>query len=187
MSNFLTSGSPKLDTKIVEDTKQQFLRFSLDPEVRVMLPIAQITEVLKIQLGQIVPIPHLPAWVMGVYNWRGDILWMVNLGHLLGRSSADITSTALAIGPRNCSVVVLSPHKSTSIANDIHLGLVVYRVEDIEECELTEVRPSANQTATRIADFASGYWHKSATEMVAVLDGNAIALAMPTSTDPTTF
>lgn len=186
MSNFLTSSSLKLDTEIVEATKQQFLRFSLDPEVRVMLPIAQITEVLKIQCGQIVPIPHLPAWVMGVYNWRGEILWMVNLGHLLGRNywtrrerSSPVVASTISL--KDCSVVVLSP------ANDIYLGLVVYRVEDIEECELTEVRAIANETAAEIAEFASRYWQKSATEMVAVLDGDAIARAMPTSTDPIAF
>ena len=67
--------------------KKQFLRFFLHPDTNLMLPIKQITEVLKIQFGQIVPIPQMPAWVMGVYNWRGNILWMIDLGHLVGLNS----------------------------------------------------------------------------------------------------
>ncbi len=64
--------------------KEQFLRFHLVPDTTLMLSITQLTEVLTIPVGQIIPIPHMPAWVMGVYNWRGEILWMVDLGQLVG-------------------------------------------------------------------------------------------------------
>ena len=148
-----------------------------------MLPIAQITEILKIEFAGIVPIPQMPAWVMGVYNWRGDILWIVDLGHLLGLSSW-YHQIAPAVGFGECNVIVLSPNKAILGAeNDLHLGLVVYRVEDIEECSLKEIQPTFDKTVAKIAEFASGYWSKSETEIVSILDGNAIAHAMPTLTD----
>ena len=140
-----------------------------------MLPIAQITEVLKIKLARIVPIPQLPPWVMGVHNWRGDILWMVDLSHLLG-----LNSWYRQISFGNCDVVVLSPNKAMPLAeNEIHLGLVVYKVEDIKECDSTEIQPTLGKTVAKIADFASGYW-QSEGKIVSILDGNAIARAMPT-------
>lgn len=207
MSNFLASNSSQPGNEVAENTKQQFLQFYLDSEIRVMLPVAQITEVLKIELARIVPIPQMPPWVMGVYNWRGDILWMVDLGHLLGlnswyqrgRSSADLVKqrqalksftggrtkfVAPAIGLGNCNVVILSPNKAIPQAEDnIDLGLVVYRVEDLEECDLTEIQSTLDKTAAQIANFASGYWLKPGGEIVSVLDGNAIARAMPTLVD----
>ena len=143
-----------------------------------MLPIVQITEVLKIEFPQIVPIPQMPSWVMGVYNWRGDILWMVDLGHLLGLNSWDRR------GLGECNVVVLSPNKAIPEAEDgIHLGLVVCRVEDLEECDPTEIQSTLGKIAPQIANFASGYWLKPEGEIVSVLDGQAIARAMPTLAD----
>src|ERR671932_1970684 len=72
--------------KASSKASKQFLRFHLMPHTTALLPMEQLTEVLTIPNGQIVPIFHMPAWVMGVYNWRGEILWMVDLGHLLGLS-----------------------------------------------------------------------------------------------------
>ena len=171
----MASNSLQPGIEAAENTNQQFLRFYLDCNVRVMLAIAQITEVLKIEFSQIVPIPQMPPWVMGVYNWRGDILWMVDLGHLLGLNSWD------RIGLGECNVVVLSPNKAIPGAEDnIHLGLVVCRVEDLEECNQREIQ-STSKSATQIA-FASGYWSKPDGE-ISVLDGQAIARAMPTLAD----
>src|ERR671932_579685 len=82
-------------------TSEQFLRFHLLPDTTVLLPIQQLTEVLTIPKGQIIPIFQMPPWVMGAYNWRGEVLWMVDLGHLVGltpwHQQANITSAHTAI------------------------------------------------------------------------------------------
>lgn len=171
------SNSPKqLASKTREE---QFLRFCLHSDTKVMLPIRQITEVLKIQFGQIVPIPHLPAWVMGVYNWRGDILWMVNLGHLIGLESEYQQESNLSNHP----VIVLSPNKEkTKIdsENNIHLGLLIDSVEDIEMCDVEAIQSASNSTITRqIQPFLQGYWLRLEGDIVLVLNGEAIITAMP--------
>ncbi len=102
-SDFANSRSPL----VAENTVTQFLRFQLDPHTKAMLPIDHITEVLKIPFGQIVPIPQMPAWVMGVYNWRGEILWMVDLAHLIGLNSWYQHQGNLL----HQTAIVLSPHR----------------------------------------------------------------------------
>ncbi len=171
------SNSPKqLASKTREE---QFLRFCLHSDTKVMLPIRQITEVLKIQFGQIVPIPHLPAWVIGVYNWRGDILWMVNLGHLIGLESEYQQESNLSNHP----VIVLSSNKEkTKIdsENNIHLGLLIDSVEDIEMCDVEAIQSASNSNITRqIQPFLQGYWLRLEGDIVLVLNGEAIITAMP--------
>ena len=78
---------------------EQFLRLHLVPDMTVLLPVRSLTEVLTIPVSQIVPIPHMPAWVMGIYNWRGDILWMVDLGHLCGLTPWYQKATSITIHP----------------------------------------------------------------------------------------
>lgn len=162
---------------------KQFLRFYLHPNTKAMLPLEQITEVLKIQFGRIVPIPQMPAWVMGVYNWRGDILWTIDLGDLLGLDSWDRHPIARS----NLTTIVLSPYKpDKQIESDrVHLGLVVSRVEDLEICDPTAIQSALSATTSALlTNFLQGYWLKPEGDMILALDGKAIAAAMPrNSTD----
>ncbi|MBE9044218.1 purine-binding chemotaxis protein CheW [Pleurocapsales cyanobacterium LEGE 10410] len=178
VSNLSQPSLPNSAIQRGQTTEQQFLKFYLHPDTKAMLPIKQITEVLKISFGQIVPLPHLPAWVMGVYNWRGNILWMVDLGHLIGLDSWYQHQ----VNRSYHTAIVLSPHKEaqSNTTVDLHLGLVVSRVEDIEICNITEIQAAPNFSITdRLADFSQGYWLEPEGEMVLVFDGQAIAAAMP--------
>ena len=154
-------------------TDEQFLRCRLIPDALVMLPVSQLTEVLKIPVGQITPIPHLPAWVMGVYNWRGEILWMVDLGHLLGLTPwAQQTGSASSYTAAILSVTDESERRT--------LGLVVTQVQDIELCDPGEIQsPPPSAITPELAPFLQGYWLKPNGEMLACLNGSAILAAMP--------
>ncbi|MGF1539398.1 MAG: chemotaxis protein CheW [Pleurocapsa sp.] len=182
MSDSLSQSQFSLSTidtqpKVLEE---QFLRFFLEPQTRLMLPIEQITAVLNIGVGQIVPIPQMPSWVMGVYNWRGNILWMVDLGHLIGFNSWY----EQGINTSNYTAIVITPDKTdgSQVMGDelLSLGAIVTRVEDLEWCntELIQSPPTSSVTQA-LAPFLRGYWLDCHEEMILVLDGKAIVTAMP--------
>ena len=175
VSNSLLPSSERASSKALE----QFLRFHLMPDTTVLLPMQQLTEVLTIPNGKIVPIFHMPAWVIGVYNWRGEILWMVDLGHLLGLTAsyqqANSASSYTAIVLQACD----RQATSTNLKNQM-LGVVVSRVEDIEWCNPDWIQSPPSSTITsEIAPFLRGYWLKNNGDMLAVIDGIAIIEAMP--------
>lgn len=156
-------------------TSEQFLRVHL-LEMIVLLPVQQLSEVLTIPIGQIVPIPHMPAWVMGVYNWRGEILWMVDLGHLCGLTPWYQQPS----GPATHSAIVLQRRERKSAVRGQTLGLVVHRIDDMEQCnpELIQSLPLST-VSPELAPFLRGYWWKSDDDMLAVLNSEAIFAAMP--------
>ena len=158
-------------------TTAKFLRFNLYPDTKVMLSIEQITEVLKIQLSQIVPIPQMPSWVMGVYNWRGEILWMIDLSHLIGLKPWYQNQTLRSYH----TAIVLSPNQERGDRTDnICLGLVVSRVEDLATCHTKQIQSAlGSKVGTRLSNFLQGYWLEPEGEMILALDGKAIAAAMP--------
>ncbi|VEP18594.1 Chemotaxis signal transduction protein [Hyella patelloides LEGE 07179] len=172
--NFIDSVS---DTPIKLAQRKQFLRFYLEPETTIMLPIEQITEVLKVSFNKIVAIPQMPPWIMGVYNWRGEILWTADLGHLLGLN----TWQEQRINSTNSTVVILS-YPSGSKAKSMQkksLGLIINSVEDIEWCDPNLIQPPPPSAVTpTLAPFVTGYWLKPEGEMILVLDGNSIINAM---------
>jgi len=181
MSDLIRGSTPSISTEQAGAT-QQFLRLHLVPDTTAMLAVNQITEVLTIPMTQVVPIPHMPAWVLGVYNWRGEILWIIDLGHLLGHTllSQHTTnhSTYTAVIIRNDQQRRLtSGNHNTS---DKVLGLLVNRVEDLESCD-PDVIQSPPQSAIKpeLVPFLRGYWLKPTGEIIVVLDGNSIIAGMP--------
>ena len=180
-SLILPVETPNLSSLPSGNASEQFLRLHLIPDTTALLPIQQLTEVLTIPIGQIVPIAHMPPWVMGVYNWRGEILWMVDLGHRIGLPPWH----QQAIGTSNHTAVVLNissyQRTSTNIKSQM-VGLVVNRVEDIEWCNPNSIQsPPSAAITPELAPFLRGYWLKSTGEMLTVLDGKAIMAGMPQS------
>ncbi|MGQ4646352.1 chemotaxis protein CheW [Lyngbya aestuarii] len=159
-------------------TNEQFLRFHLVPDTTALLPILQITEVLSIPMGQIVPIAHMPNWVMGVYNWRGEILWMVDLGKLVGLT--PLYQQEINTSVYRAIVLQADSQQATSArVKSQMLGLVVNRVEDIEWCnpDLIQSPPSSSVTP-ELVPFLRGYWLKSNGEMLVILNGEAMISLM---------
>ncbi len=160
---------------------EQFLRFHLLPDATALLPMEQLTEVLTVPRGQIVPIFHMPPWVMGAYNWRGEILWMVDLGHLVGLTpwyQQGMTTSAYN------AVVLQADSNSTGSANlkSHRLGLIVNRVEDIDWCDPRSIKtPPSSSVTPELMPFLRGYWLKPNGDMLLLLNGEAIIAAMPRS------
>lgn len=183
VSEVLPGGTPGIQVSGQADA-QQFLRFHLAPDTTAMLLVQQMTEVLNIPLGQIVPIPHLPAWVMGVYNWRGEILWMVDLGHLIGLAPLDQHATSRpsyqAIVIRSAPLDLGQPQTGSHVSGRKLLGVVVNRVEDMEWCNPDQIEsPTMTSVSTELVPFLRGYWLKPTGEMLVALDGEAVIAKMP--------
>lgn len=179
MFNYLLTSNSSLSPNDIasSNTGEQFLRLYLVPDTTAILPIQQLTEVLAIKSSQVVPISHMPTWVMGVYNWRGEILWMVDLGHLIGLTPWHQQETRAS----TYTAIVLQPHSNKATATkSLMLGLVVNRVEDIEWCNPDWIQsPPASAVTPELVPFLRGYWLKPNKDMLVVLDGEAIINAMP--------
>lgn len=179
LSNLFPPASPSvLKEQAPKSNSLQYLKFQLYPDTKAMLPIAQITEVLKIQLRQIMPIPQMPTWVMGVYNWRGDILWMIDLGQLLGLDSWYQYQHERLLH----SAIVLSPDREDNQSEQkIHLGLMVASIDDLATCNGEAIQGTVGSPLNHhlSSRFLAGYWLNSSGEMILALDGQAIASAMP--------
>lgn len=187
ISEFLTRGTAAgpLTTEQTAEVGKQFLRFHLLPDTTAVLPVQQMTEVLTIPIAQVIPIPHMPAWVMGVYNWRGEILWMVDLGQLIGLAplyqqlNSRSTYTAIVIHGSQLSGKQQVASQKT---DKKMLGLLVNRVEDMEWCNPDRIQsPPLSAVTPELVPFLRGYSSKSNGEILVVLDGDSIIAGMPQS------
>jgi positive phototaxis protein PixI len=141
---------------------EQFLSFDLTSTIQAMLPTQQLTEILNLSLNQIVPIPDTAAQVMGVCNWRGEVLWLVDLGYLLG--SEPLFNHRRS----NCKAIVVQYQGHT-------LGLVVNQVKQMIWCDLAQVQTMPETPFTpELATCLQGYWLTPQNETLLVLDSDVI-------------
>lgn len=172
--SLLTSDSLALSTDLSSSkVGERFLRFELVADTAALLPISQLAEVLTIPVSQITPIPQLPAYVMGAYNWRGEALWMVDLAHLIGFTpwyQRGINATCSAVVLRVDSMSMLDSNTRNQM-----IGLVIHRAEMIEWCDSALFEPpSSDVVSPQLRPFLRQYYLKSNGERLAVLDDEVI-------------
>ncbi|ESA32715.1 chemotaxis signal transduction protein [Leptolyngbya sp. Heron Island J] len=133
-------------TPIPEDTRQRFLRFQLSGENETLLPLEVIAEVLQLEAVEILPIPEVPNYLLGVCNWRGEILWLTDLNILVG--SLPLWQWAPSL--ENPMVIVVE-------SGDRKVGLVVEQVDDVERVAPETLHLPTEFDSSPIAPFVMGY------------------------------
>ncbi|MBD2211518.1 purine-binding chemotaxis protein CheW [Nostoc linckia FACHB-104] len=149
------------------ETKQKFLSFNLGAKDIGVIQLQHITEVLQISLAEICGVPQMPNCVLGIYNWRGEMLWLVDLEEMLGYSSLLQGSHLVA---KMMAIVIENEGKS--------LGLLVRQLTDIEGLNTQEMKThSAELFSPAMSPFLHGYFISPNEEMMFTLDALAIIQA----------
>lgn len=139
LSSALTSTSLDLLTsdffgedQVPPETGERLLRFPLGDQDNALLPLNQITEIVRVNVAEILPVPEMPNQVLGICNWRGEMLWLIDLNHLVG---------CLPLFQQR--PVLVPPVVMVVQVNGQSVGLVVPQVNDIELHDLQQLQPAA--------------------------------------------
>jgi len=146
------------------ETKQKFLSFNLGAKDIAIIQLQHITEVLQLSLAEICGVPQMPNCVLGIYNWRGEMLWLVDLEAMLGYPPLLQGSNLVA---KMMAIVLEKEGKS--------LGLLVRQLTDIELLDTHEMQaPAAELFSPVMSPFLQGYFINPDEEMMFSLDALAI-------------
>lgn len=144
---------------------EKFLRFQLGKEGIALLPLNVIKQVMQVSVAEILTVPQMPACVLGIYNWRGEMLWMVDIGKFMG--FPDLTTS----GTDNVMAIAIQVQEQ-------YLGIVVQQINDIELHDLNQINmPSLGLFSPEILPYLQGYLIGADKEVLMVLNGEAIAQA----------
>ncbi len=168
-SQLVKQSSKSSITKVHE----QFLQLHLASDTIALMPTKDLSEVITFSAEKIMPMPHMSSWMMGTYNWRGEILWLVDLGYLGG-----LTPLYKQVISNYTAIVLqfpLSTKKLNNNTNNQIVGLVVNQVGNIERCRPESIKPSCFFAKdTKLEQFLQGYWLKSEQDILAVFNPDAI-------------
>jgi positive phototaxis protein PixI len=159
------------------NTQQQFLRFSLASGMTLLVEIDRVVELISIPIERVVPMPHLPSAVKGVYNWRGEILWIVDLSGLLGVAAPPQSYRSLqptiVMGER--ATVERSFTVSADRDRTQAIGFIVKEIAEIEYYDAERIRsPLPDWIDPNLAKWLRGWWESTSGEIFLILDVSAI-------------
>ncbi len=144
------------------DTK--FLSFNLGVKDRAVIALKCVKEVFQLSLSEICSVPEMPSYVLGIYNWRGEMLWLVELEKLLAYTpllqEVNVFSKMM--------VIVLQSHGK-------YLGILVRQPMDIDLLDTQQIKsPERQLFSPEILSFLQGYFINSFEEIIIALDATAI-------------
>ncbi|MEH2181327.1 chemotaxis protein CheW [Nostoc sp.] len=149
------------------ETQEKFLSFNLGVSDTAVISLQHITEVLQVSLAEICSVPQMPSSVLGIYNWRGEMLWLVDLEAMFGYPLMSQESNLLS---KMMAIVLENEGK--------YLGLLVRRLLDIEWLDTKQMKvPGAELFYLKISPFLQGYFLNDSEEIIFNLDAISIIQA----------
>lgn len=104
------------------------------------VPIENIREVGHVPNVSIVP--HLPEWVLGITNIRGEIISVVDMSTLVGTASTDASRSRMLLAQTK--------------AKDLHIAFIVDRIHRIRYIPPTQFQPVVSETPDALSPFVLG-------------------------------
>ena len=170
------SLSIRANSNIQSNTKQvrKFLQFQLGKSEKVhkstiqgdiaLLDAEIVTEVITISPQDILPVPQMFYCVLGIYGWRSEMLWIVDLENLLGYPPPlDKANSHQEL------LVMVVQFQGQSI------GLVVSGIDNLTEHDLSKFKSSSAEIFSEdVLPFLHGYFTSSDNDIIMLLDAEEI-------------
>ena len=100
--DFLTSDDAPNPAEVDSGSREGelCLRFEVPSGNEFALAASGVREVMSVYLDRITPIPNASPFFLGTYNWRGQVIWIADLGQFLGDQvlvNTDISEISILI------------------------------------------------------------------------------------------
>ena len=167
----LVKSEPHYQGAASETEAERFLKFSLGRQMTGLLSLNRLIEVIKIRPTEILPIPQVPDYLLGITNRRGEAVWILDLLYLMGASHLSERE----IVPSVCMAILVE-------AQDQAIGLLVEQISSIETYNLQNLQPfSPQMLPPRLLSFLEGYFVDAQGSTLVLLDVDAIIEAVENS------
>ena len=139
---------------------ERFLEFPLNSQVNSLLSLSDLQGTINIAIKEILPVPNVSEFWLGIVNWRGEAIWILDLAGFLG----DIHWCRQEnIAPQGMAILVQVENQS--------IGLLVKQVNTIDAYKREDLLPIMDSMIARQQQqFFHGYFLNSEGEPLMLLD-----------------
>jgi positive phototaxis protein PixI len=141
---------------------ERFLQFSLTGETNGLILLKELQGTTEISLTDILPVPDVAEFWLGISNWQGEAVWILDLAQLLGAPNWYRQTPVILSG-----MIMLIKIEQQSI------GLLVREVQGIENYDAQDCLPITElDSTTKMRTLFQGYFLNSRGEASMVLSLN---------------
>ncbi|NEN92124.1 MULTISPECIES: chemotaxis protein CheW [unclassified Okeania] len=138
----------------------QYLCIEIDRTLQTILSTDDLDEVITLDYRQILQIPGMPAVVTGVFQWHGEIMWLIDIAYLMGFN--PLLSTGYN---QEKFRVVKVKYK------DNYLGILVQKVGELINIETKNITLlKQKKVNSPVEKFIKGTCTNSAGEKMMIVD-----------------
>jgi positive phototaxis protein PixI len=133
-------------------TEERFLGFSIQPDTHALLSLNNLQGAIELPVSEILPVPQMSPYLLGIVNWRGKSTWVADLAQFMG---GEYYSQRC---PQATKATVLMVQVGTTT-----IGLVVDRTISVMTYDPALAIPIDDSfVAAKMSRFLSGYFLDSA-------------------------
>jgi purine-binding chemotaxis protein CheW len=163
--DFLTSDDAPNNNDVTTGSRdgELCLRFDVPSGSEFALPASGVREVMSVYFDRITPIPNASPFFLGTYNWRGQVIWVADLGQFLGDRVLVNTDQ------NEVSVLIVEEQ-------ELVMGFAVRAVANTEWLDVDRVLPPDGCVPASMSGFVKGVYQTtgSQTPELRLLDQVAI-------------
>ena len=124
------------------------LRFDVPSGNEFALAASGVREVMSVYLDRIAPIPNASPFFLGTYNWRGQVIWVADLGQFLGDQVLVNTDTS------EVSILIVEEQ-------ELVMGFAVHTVANTEWLNVNQNLASEREIPPAMKAFIKGVYATS--------------------------
>jgi purine-binding chemotaxis protein CheW len=145
--DFLTSDDAPTPTDLNAGSRdgELCLRFDVPSGNEFAIPAAGVREVMSVYLDRITPIPNASPFFLGTYNWRGQVIWVADLGQFLGDRILVNTDQ------NEVSILIVEEQ-------EIIMGFAVHTVANTEWLDVDRMITSDIDVPAAMSSFVTGIY-----------------------------
>jgi purine-binding chemotaxis protein CheW len=154
--DFLTSDDAPNTNEVTSGSRdgELCLRFDVPSGNEYALPASGVREVMSVYFDRITPIPNASPFFLGTYNWRGQVIWVADLGQFLGDRVLVNTDQ------NEVSILIVEEQ-------ELVMGFAVRAVANTEWLDVNQMLPNPSTDAAlpaSISGFIKGVYQLSGSE-----------------------
>ena len=164
------------NVKIQSNARQtrKFLQFQLGKSEKIhksaiqgdiaLLDAEIVTEVITISAKDILPVPQMFYCVLGIYGWRSEMLWIVDLENLLGYPPPLTDRDS----DRELLIMVVQVEGQS-------IGLLVSGIDNLTEHDLAKFKSTTPEIFSEdVLPFLQGYFTSADNDIIMLIDAEEI-------------
>jgi purine-binding chemotaxis protein CheW len=127
------------------------LRFDVPSGNEFALPASGVREVMSVYVDRITPIPNASPFFLGTYNWRGQVIWVADLGQFLGDRVLVNTDQ------NEVSLLIVEDQ-------ELVMGFAVHTVANTEWLDVDRVLSPDLHIPPAMSDFVKGVYQTTGSQ-----------------------